>query len=744
MLSVIRGVPKGTSLFNSTVLLRGGGFRRSMAAYSTSISPTRRINGNGLLIARQNPYLTTNKHSKIPQRIRLYSDKSKQQTQDAEPEEENSGFEKTERAHKASQVNLSAKLSKRDSPHSNSSTGKEVLRLISLARREKMPLGFAILCLVISSAVTVSLPTMIGKILDIANSSSSEEEEGEKKIFGLPLNIFFAGLGGMFVIGGIANYGRVVLLRTTGERIVARLRSQLYRQTISQDAEFFDANRVGDLISRLSADVNIVAKSITQNVSDGLRSTLQCTAAVGMMCYTSLQLTSVIGIIVPAAVAGSWVYGRKLRQLSRDLQKAVGSMTKVSEERLSNIKTAQAFAGEGTEMRLYNDKIRNVFSIGKKEAIAAGLYFGTSGVIGNLTILCMLGIGSGMVSNGTISVGELTTFTMYAGYAGVSAYGLASFYGELMKGVGAASRVFELLDREPPIRATLGKPVISARQTIKFDNVKFAYPTRPAVTIFENLNFSIPPGSNVCIVGPSGGGKSTITSLLLRFYDPTQGTVRIGDTDIREFNLKSLRRQIGVVSQEPVLFSGTIAQNIQYGHPHATRAQIVQAAVRANCSFISDFPDGLDTSVGAKGAQLSGGQKQRIAIARALIKDPSILIMDEATSALDVESESAVNETLAKVMQENSTTISIAHRLSTIRRSEFVIVLSPDGTVAEHGRFSKLYMNPNSALSKLLKSNEDELVPRQSPKITEREEYEAEAEEEEEFEESNDSKNKFS
>ncbi|KAA8897107.1 hypothetical protein TRICI_006783 [Trichomonascus ciferrii] len=647
-------------------------------------------------------------------------------------------LEKSERAHKASQVNLAAKLSKKDS--TAGSTGKEIMRLLRLAKREKFPLAMAILCLLISSAVTVSLPTMIGRILDAANGTDKEDEE--RTVFGFPLKVFFAGLAGIFVIGGIANYGRVVLLRTTGERLVARLRSQLYRRTISQDAEFFDANRVGDLISRLSSDVNIVAKSITQNVSDGLRSTLQCSAAIGMMCYTSLQLTSVIGLIVPAAVAGSYWYGRRLRKLSRDLQKAIGSMTKVSEERLSNIRTAQSFAGEGIEMRLYNDKIRNVFSIGKKEAIAAGLYFGTSGVIGNITILAMLGLGSGMVANGSMTVGELTTFTMYAGYAGISAYGLASFYGELMKGVGAASRVFELLDREPPIKATKGMPVPHARETITFENVKFAYPTRPAVNIFEGVNFTIPPGSNVCIVGPSGGGKSTITSLLLRFYDPTAGSIKLGDTDIRDFNLKSLRRHIGVVSQEPVLFSGTIAQNIQYGSPHATRQEIVQAAVRANCSFISDFPDGLDTFVGARGAQLSGGQKQRIAIARALIKNPSILILDEATSALDVESETLVNETLAKVMQENSTTISIAHRLSTIQRSEFVIVLSTDGTVAEHGRFAELYMDPNSALSKLLKQNENAPVkPPTKVELPPPEEELDQEDEEYQDEPSNDNKN---
>uniref|UniRef100_A0A060T128 ARAD1C13288p n=1 Tax=Blastobotrys adeninivorans TaxID=409370 RepID=A0A060T128_BLAAD len=625
-------------------------------------------------------------------------------------------FEKSEKALQASKVNLAAKLSKRDATVSSGSTRGDIMRLFSLVRGERLSLAFAIMCLLVSSAVSVSLPTMIGKILDATNDQNAE-------IFGLPLNYFYPALGAVFVVGGIANYGRVVLLRTTGERLVAKLRARLYRKTISQDGEFFDANRVGDLISRLSSDVNIVAKSLTQNVSDGLRSGLQCTAAVGMMCYTSLSLTSVMGILVPVAIGGSWIYGRRLRKLSRDLQQAIGKMTKVSEERLSNIKTAQTFAGEIQEMKLYNDKIRSVFSIGKKEAIAAGLYFGSSGVIGNLTLLTMLGIGSGMVSSGAMSIGQLTTFTMYAGYAGMSAFGLASFYGELMKGVGAASRVFELFDREPEIRSTIGRPVKNARDVITFDHVKFSYPTRPAVTIFEDLNFSIPAGSNVCIVGPSGGGKSTITSLLLRFYDPTAGRVMIGDDDIKDLNLKSLRRHIGVVSQEPVLFSGTIADNIRYGKPDATRFEILEAARRANCGFISDFPDGVDTYVGARGAQLSGGQKQRIAIARALIKKPSILILDEATSALDAESEAAVNEALINLMKDNCTTISIAHRLSTIRRSDSVVVLSSDGRVAEQGNFNELYARPDSHLSYLLRTREDDdVVSRLKQRIYEMEE----------------------
>jgi putative ABC transport system ATP-binding protein len=307
-----------------------------------------------------------------------------------------------------------------------------------------------------------------------------------------------------------------------------------------------------------------------------------------------------------------------------------------------------------------------------------------------------------MVKSGVISIGDLTSFLMYTAYAGSSLFGLSSFYSELMKGVGAASRLFELQDRKPTIPATLGTRVKSAQGPIKFSNVSFAYPTRPAVNIFEGLDFEIPSGTNVAIVGPSGGGKSTIGSLLLRFYNPTEGTISINGVDISKMNGKSLRRRLGMVGQEPVLMSGSIAENIAYGKPHATRSEIIAAARKANCQFISDFPDGLDTSVGARGAQLSGGQKQRIAIARALLKNPDILILDEATSALDAESETLVNSALAALLKGHNTTISIAHRLSTIKRSDHIIVLGNDGKVAETGTYPALSSNPDSAFSKLM------------------------------------------
>ncbi|KAF2646527.1 hypothetical protein P280DRAFT_387788 [Massarina eburnea CBS 473.64] len=644
---------------------------------------------------------------------------------------EEMGFAKSERANAAAQVNLSAKLSK-DGTSTSGQQGSmsELWRLIKIARPEAKALSLAFVFLLMSSAVSMSVPFSIGKILDIAT-----QPEGSKELlFGLDITTFYIGLAGVLATGAACNFGRIIILRIVGERIVARLRSQLYRKTFVQNAEFFDANRVGDLISRLGSDTIIVGKSITQNLSDGLRSIVSGAAGFAMMGWVSIKLTGILAIIGPPVAICAFVAGRQLRNISRKIQKNLGTMTKVAEERLGNVRTAQAFAGEVTEAGRYNRQIKRVFALGKKEAIVAASFYGSTGLMGNLTVVAVLYVGGGMVKSGAITIGELSSFLMYTAYAGSSMVGLSGFWGEMMKGVGAASRLFELQDRNPTISPTKGEPVRSARGPIEFKHVTFSYPTRPAVTIFKDLNFTIEQGTNVAIVAPSGAGKSTVASLLLRFYVPTEGTITIDGRDITKLNAKQLRRKIGFVGQEPVLFSGTVAENIAYGVPDATRAEIVAAARKANCQFISDFPDGLETHVGARGTQLSGGQKQRIAIARALIKHPDILILDEATSALDAESETLVNQALGKLLQEKRTTISIAHRLSTIKRSDRIICISADGEVAEEGTYEDLSSNSNGAFNKLMEwqLSGNEMPPSQNPRPTEKEEIEQDLEDGEE------------
>jgi len=589
-------------------------------------------------------------------------------------------------------------------------------------------LGAAVLFLLTSSSITMAIPFSIGKILDMATS-------GKELLFGLSPAVFYASLASVMVLGASANYGRIIILRIVGERIVARLRSRLFKRTFIQNAEFFDANRVGDLISRLGSDTVIVGKSITQNLSDGLRALVSGGAGLTMMGYVSWKLTSVLALMFPPVALGAFLYGRAMRNLSRKIQKNLGTLTKIAEERLGNVRTSQAFAGEIQEVHRYSNQVRKIFDLGKREAVISARFFAASGFMGNMTVLALLYVGGGMVQSGAISIGELTSFLMYTAYAGSSLFGLSGFYSELMKGVGAASRLFELQDREPTKYPTVGEAVKSARGPIDFKNVAFSYPTRPAVKIFHDLSFHIEQGSNIAIVAPSGAGKSTVAQLLLRFYTPNSGSITIGGKDISTMNAKQLRRKIGYVGQEPVLFSGTIGENIAYGRPLATRAEIIQAARKANCQFISDFPDGLETHVGARGTQLSGGQKQRIAIARALLKNPDILILDEATSALDAESETLVNQALALLLSENNTTISIAHRLSTIKRSDRIIVISGDGRIAEEGTYAELSAKKDGAFTKLMEwqmSGEAPPSVRRDPHPSETEVIEYELEDDEE------------
>lgn len=538
-----------------------------------------------------------------PAAQKSYKDEVKTRDDDHDEEEDADGFKRSEKAAQASQINLKAKLTKEG--ESGSGGGwREVKRLLMIAWPERGMLGLAVVFLLVSSSISMSVPFSIGKILDAASSK-------EGSLFGLSMEQFYLALGTLLLTGACANYGRIILLRIVGERVVTKLRSQLFKKTFVQNAEFFDANRVGDLISRLGSDTIIVGKSITQNVSDGLRSLVSATAGLSLMVYVSLKLTGVIAVIFPPVAIGAFFYGRAIRNLSRRIQKNLGTLTKIAEERLGNVRTSQAFVGEQQEVHRYNNQVRKIFALGKREAYISATFFASSGFAGNMTFIGLLYVGGAMVRDGIITVGDLTTFLMYAGYAGSSLFGLSGFYSELMKGVGAASRLFELQDRKAEISPTVGDPVKSARGAIEFKGVAFSYPTRPAVRIFEDLTFTIPQGSNVAIVAPSGAGKSTVASLLMRFYQPTTGTITIAGKDISTMNAKQLRRKIGYVGQEPVLFSGTIAENIAYGRPLATRAEIVTAARQANCQFISDFPDGLETFVGARGTQLSGGQKQR-------------------------------------------------------------------------------------------------------------------------------------
>jgi ATP-binding cassette, subfamily B (MDR/TAP), member 10 len=501
---------------------------------------------------------------------------------------------------------------------------------------------------------------------------------------------------GIFIIGGLANFGRVYIIQSTGQRIVLRLRQKLFRSILNQEMAFFDHTKTGELINRLSTDTEVVGSSISQNLSDGLRSVIQASASVGMMIYTSPILSALSLGVVPAVTIFAIYFGRYIKKLSKQVQDVLAGATEVAEEKLSNIRTVRAFAQEEKEILTYVNSVDKVMNMKFKEAFASGIFFGTTGFAGNLIVLSVFYFGGSQIASGTISIGDLTSFLIYSVWTGLSISGLSSFYTELMKGVGASHRTWEIIDREPQIplikiqSSNVSREILNG--DITFENIDFSYPSRKDQKIFDNLNLTIPGGKILAVVGPSGSGKSTLASLILRFYDPNQGHIKIGGVDVRNIPQTWLRGHIGTVPQEPVLFSTSIKDNISYGSTdpsNVTLDQVYDAANQANAfSFIESFPDKFNTLVGERGVNLSGGQKQRIAIARAILRNPQILLLDEATSALDSASEYLVQEALDRIL-ENRTVIIIAHRLSTIKNADLIAVLD-QGKVIELGTYAEL------------------------------------------------------
>ncbi|RXG61914.1 ATP-binding cassette sub-family B member 10, mitochondrial [Armadillidium vulgare] len=523
----------------------------------------------------------------------------------------------------------------------------EVRRLFLLAKPETSTLAAGIALLAFSSSITMAVPFALGHVIDVIYTADPVEMKQNLK------NVCL-GLVGLFVTGGLANFGRVYLMNIAAQRITRNLRSSVFSSIIKQEITFFDMNRTGELINRLSADTSTVSQSVTLNISDGLRSMVMVIAGVGMMFYMSADL-AVVGLsIVPPVAIMAIFYGKYLKRISKNVQDTLAESTQVAEERISNIRTVRSFAQEMREMGEYDKQIDNVLKLTYKESLARGLFFGT------------------LVTESALSVGSLSSFLLYAAYVGVAFGGLSSFYSELNKGLGASTRLFQLMERVPSMPFTQGLqlPQEEFQGHISIRNISFGYPTRSDRPIFNSFSLEVPAGNIIAIVGASGSGKSTIGSLLLRFYDPQEGEILLDSHPLHELDPLWLRSRI---ASEPSLFSTTIYENILYGcrdRDDVTREDVMKAAREANAlSFIESFPEKFETVVGERGVMLSGGQKQRIAIARAIISNPKILILDEATSALDAESENLVQEALEKLMK-NRTVITIAHRLSTISMCE--------------------------------------------------------------------------
>ncbi|XP_013117064.2 ATP-binding cassette sub-family B member 10, mitochondrial [Stomoxys calcitrans] len=579
---------------------------------------------------------------------------------------------------------------------------RDVTRLIGLAKSEKLVLTAAIGCLIISSTITMSVPFVLGKILDIIF-----DKDGDKAKQALDkLKHFSLILCGVFLIGGLANFGRIYLFNSASLRIVRDLRSKLYRSMLNQEVGWFDKKGTGELVNRLATDTYLVGNSLSQNLSDGLRSTVMVLAGTTMMIYTSPQLALISTCVVPCVAGIAIVYGRYVRKITRALLDKLADISKSAEERLGNVKTVKTFSKEEMECKTYDNLLGEALTLGYKETMARALFFGATGMSGNIIIISVLYYGGNLVIQDALSIGALTSFILYAGYSAISLNGLSNFYTELNKGVGSAQRIWEILDRKCLIPLNLGVvPETKPHGEVIFDGVHFNFPARPEATVLNSFNLVLRHGETAALVGRSGSGKSTIASLLLRLYDPLQGRVLLDGVDLRELNPVWLRKHIGAVSQEPVLFSGSIRDNILYGlNPGVSinDSQFDEIVRKAHVNEFTDhLPYGLDTLVGQRGMMLSGGQKQRVAIARALIKNPTILILDEATSALDSVSEELVQNALEQ-LAKGRTCLTIAHRLSTIRNANTIAVLD-NGQIAEQGTYDQLISQDTGAFKELVK-----------------------------------------
>lgn len=542
-------------------------------------------------------------------------------------------------------------------------------------------LAVAAVALVGSATVLLAMPIAIRRMIDFGFTGTDARV----------IDSYFVGLIGLVVALALASATRFYCVNWLGERVVTDLRARVFAHLASLGPAFFEASRSGELMSRITADTTQITAATGSALSQTVRNAIMLVGALAMMFVTSIYLSGLVLIAIPLIVLPLVAYGRAVRRLARSAQDTLADAAAFAAENLAAHRTMQAATAEGQVAATYTAAVERAFGAARSRLLAR------AGLTAMVILLVFSGIvavlwhGAGMVIGGTMSVGQLGQFLLYAVFAGSALAGLSEVWGEIQQAAGAAERIAELMAIRPEITSP-AEPVPLPSPTIgrvTFDAVSFRYPNRPDTAALAQLSFEVAPGETVAIVGPSGAGKSSVLALLLRFFDPTEGEIRIDGVALPRADLAQLRGAIALVPQDVALFADTIAGNIAYGRPEASRGDIERSARAAHAEdFIRALPMGFDTRIGERGVTLSGGQRQRIAIARAILRDAPILLLDEATSALDAESEIAVQQALDG-LRRGRTTLIVAHRLATVLRADRILVMDK-GRLVEEGTHAAL------------------------------------------------------
>jgi ABC-type multidrug transport system fused ATPase/permease subunit len=560
---------------------------------------------------------------------------------------------------------------------------KNIFRLYRYLKPFRVKFGIGLSFLLISSTSGLFFPKLLGQMVDLGNQGKLTSDITR---VGIILVI-------LLCIQAVFGFFRTRIFVEVTEKTLASIRQSAYNHLIKLPLSFFAHRRVGELNSRISSDISLLQETLTSTLADFLSQLIFVFGGIALLIHSSFRLTLFMLAILPAVALFAFFFGKFIRKYAKKAQNQVAESNTVVEETLQGIQNVKAFTNELFEM----DRYRKITNEVAQTGIKGGQYQAyTSFIVVTffLAIGAVIWKGATLIAAHKLAAGELFSFVLYSGFISGNIAGMAGVYTRLQKTIGAAENLLELFDEptEEIITDYILEKEHKLHGAIEFKNVSFEYPSRKDFAVLHDISFTIEPGQQIALVGPSGAGKSTLVSLLMKFYEPTRGTINFDSKNSRIFPLAAIRSQMAIVPQDVFLFGGAIRENIAYGKPTATNEEIIEAAKQANAwEFINNFPEVLDTIVGERGVQLSGGQRQRIAIARAVLKNPKILLLDEATSSLDSESERLVQEALEKLMKCR-TSIVIAHRLSTIRSADKIIVIN-EGRIVEQGTHEKLISN---------------------------------------------------